>query len=204
MDYWAAPDYASLDGADRDIDGSNPVLVDASGIKGLLALGKSGTAYLIDRTNLGGVGGKLLGQSKLSGGPISNAAAVATINGTTYVVANNNSVPSPGGCTLGGGGNLFAIKVDMSAANKMTEIWCADGGGATSPIITTTDGTNNAIVWIAGDANKKLNAFDLLTGMAIPNASAIPGMQHLSPSVMAANGRIYAASTTGAVYAVIP
>jgi outer membrane protein assembly factor BamB len=204
MDYYAAPDYATLDSADRDINGSNPVLVDANGVKGLLTLGKSGTAYLVDRNNMGGVGGKLLGQSKLSGGPISNAAAVATINGTTYVVANNNSVPTPGGCSLGGGGNLFAVKIDMAAPNKMTEIWCADGGGFTSPIITTTDGTNNAIVWLAGSTNNKLNAFDLLTGMAIPNTSTLPALQHHCPSITAANGRIYAANTKGAVFALIP
>ena len=203
MDYYAPTNYASLDSSDTDINGSGPLVIDTQGLKAVLALGKSGTAYLVDRTNLGGVGAKIAGQTKLSGGPISNAAAWATIGGTTYVVANNNSVPSPGGCTKGGG-NLFAVKLDMAAPQMMTELWCGDGGGATSPIITSSDGTNDAIVWVAGDTNGKLNAFDLVTGAPIPNSAAIPGMQHLSPSVTAANGRIYAASNNGKVYAVTP
>jgi hypothetical protein len=40
--------------------------------------------------------------------------------------------------------------------------------------------------------------------MPIPNTAAIPGMAVLSSTLMAANGRIYAASNAGRVYAVTP
>jgi outer membrane protein assembly factor BamB len=204
MDFYAAPNYGALDSSDTDIDGSGPLLIDAQGLKAVLALGKSGTAYLVDRSNMGGVGASTTSQVKLSGGPISNAAAWATIGGSTYVVANNNNTPRPGPCTKGGAGNLVAVKIDPTVPGKMTEIWCGNGGGATSPIITSSDGMSDAIVWIAGDQNGKLNAFDLVTGAPIPNTAAIPGVQHLSPSILAANGRIYAASGNGTVFAVIP
>jgi outer membrane protein assembly factor BamB len=194
-DYYTPNDFALLDSTDRDISGSNPIVIDAMGRKLVMALAKSGDAYLVDRTNLGGVGAPIVGQLQVATGTINNAAAWATIGGATYVVANG----AP--CALGGGG-LFAIKLDMAAPNKMTEAWCADPSSGTSPIITTSDGTNDAIVWITG--NNALRGFDLLSGTEIPNTSTISGMQHLSPSIFAANGRIYAASNNGSVYAVTP
>ncbi len=197
MDFYAPKNYASLDGSDTDISGSNPIVIDAMGMKLVMALAKNGDAYLIDRTNLGGVGATIVGQTQVSDGVVSNAAAWATIGGTTYVVANGSGCPT-------GGGSLVAIKLDMTAPSKMSIAWCADGGGRTSPIITSSDGTSDAIVWIAGEGPTGLYAYDLLTGTAIPNKSTISGMQHLSPSVMAANGRIYAASNNGKVYAITP
>jgi outer membrane protein assembly factor BamB len=197
MDFYTPQNFAALDGSDTDISGSNPIVIDALGMKFVMALGKDGNAYLIDRTNLGGVGATLVGKMQVSTGVIDNAAAWATIGGTTYVVANGTGCPN-------GGASLVAIKLDMAAPGKMSIAWCANGGGRTSPIITSSDGTNDAIVWIAGEGPSQIYAYDLLTGTAIPNRSSIAGMQHLSPSVMAANGRIYAASNNGKVYAVMP
>jgi hypothetical protein len=211
MDYYAPANFATLDHYDRDISGSGPLVIDTPAGKHLvLALGKDGNAYLIDRGNMGGIGGTLVGQQAVSHGNISNAAAWANIGGTTYVVANNNWTGT-GGCAKDGSGDLFAIQID--ATNKMTEIWCADSGGHTSPIITSSDGTNDAIVWIGGGndgagggtaGDGKLHAFDLASGSPIANTASIPGMAALSPSLLAAGGRIYAASNSGKVYAVTP
>lgn len=58
-DYWAPHDYLTLDNGDTDIGGTGAMLVDVPGatpLKLVLALGKSGTAYLVDRGNLGGIG----------------------------------------------------------------------------------------------------------------------------------------------------
>jgi outer membrane protein assembly factor BamB len=212
MDYYAPGNYPQLDSSDTDISGSGPLLIDTPAGKPLiLALGKDGNAYLIDRTNLGGVGANLLDQQQVSNGAISNAAAWANVGGATYVVANN-SWTAGSGCSKDSSGDLFAIKID--ANSKMTEIWCGTSGGHTSPIITTSDGSSDAIVWVGGGSNGapqsvgsgdgNLHAFDLLTGNEITNTASIPGMAVLSSSLIAANGRIYAASNMGQVYAVTP
>jgi hypothetical protein len=210
-DYFAPSDFANMDSTDQDISGSGPLVLDAPalGKTVILALGKNGDAYLIDAANMGGVGATILDHQNVSAGAISNAAAWATVGGSVYVVANNNWTAG-NGCAMGGG-DLFAIKIDSSL--KMTEVWCADSGGHTSPIITTSDGTNDAIVWIGGGSDgaggggagdDKLHAFDLLTGTEIPNSASVPGMAVLSSTLIAAKGRIYAASNKGTVHAVAP
>jgi hypothetical protein len=218
-DYFTPSDFRNLDSNDIDISGSGPMVIDAPGMakKLVLALGKDGKAYLIDPANMGGMGGTILATTTVSHGAISNAAAWASIGGTVYVVANNNWTQGSG-CALGGmdknGGNnqndnLFMFTI--SASNTITEVWCGNSGGHTSPIITTSDGTNDAIVWIGGGSSgnggpgdNKLHAFDLLSGVEIPNTASVAGMATLSSSLMAAHGRIYAASTQGSVYAITP
>ncbi len=209
MDYYSPSNWATLDSKDNDISGSGPLVIDTPTSKLVLALGKDGNAYLVDRNNMGGVGGTIPGQLKVSNGAISNAAAWANVGGTIYVVANN-SWTGLSDCATGTG-DLFAIKIDST--NKMTEVWCGVSGGHTSPIITSPDGMGDFVVWIGGGndgaggggtGDGKLHAYDLVTGTAIPNTASIPGMAVLSPTLVAANGRIYAASNMGTVYAVTP
>ena len=57
-DYWAPTNWASLDSSDTDLGGSGPILVDVPGATPsalVVALGKDGNAYLLNRNNLGGV-----------------------------------------------------------------------------------------------------------------------------------------------------
>ena len=57
-DYWAPANWGALDSSDTDLGGSGALLVDVPGAtpsKLVVALGKDGNAYLLDRTNLGGV-----------------------------------------------------------------------------------------------------------------------------------------------------
>jgi hypothetical protein len=60
-DYFAPSDWKALDARDGDLGGSNPLPLDVPGASGsralMLALGKDGKAYLLDRNNLGGIGG---------------------------------------------------------------------------------------------------------------------------------------------------
>ena len=62
--YFAPHDWRSLDADDADLGGTNPLPLDVTGVGGsaalLLALGKDGRAYLIDRNRLGGIGGSLV------------------------------------------------------------------------------------------------------------------------------------------------
>jgi hypothetical protein len=212
MDYFAPSSYARLDGADLDISGCGPVVVDAASLKGVLALGKDGNAYLVDRTNMGGVGGKLAATAAVSTGSISSAPAWANIGGSIYAVSNVSWTKGATTCTKGGG-DLFALKIAATNPSSITEVWCGAAGGRSAPIITSSDGTNDAIAWVGGGADGaggggagdgKLHAYDLLTGTPIANSASIPGMAVLSSTLMVANGRIYAASNTGKIFAVIP
>src|SRR5207302_8333958 len=71
-DYYAPGDFANLDGTDRDLGGSGPLVIDAAGMskKVILALGKNGDAYLVDSANMGGVGGTPLDHKNVSAGAI--------------------------------------------------------------------------------------------------------------------------------------
>ena len=60
-DFFAPSDWEALDARDADLGGSNPLPLEVSGGGQplILALGKDRKAYLLDRNNLGGIGGQL-------------------------------------------------------------------------------------------------------------------------------------------------
>jgi hypothetical protein len=62
-DFFAPSDWQALDAGDADLGGTNPLPLDIPTQSGnqalILALGKDGKAYLLDRNNLGGIGGSL-------------------------------------------------------------------------------------------------------------------------------------------------
>src|SRR6266540_731160 len=57
-DYWAPTNWFSLDNTDTDLGGCSAILIDVPGATPsqlVLALGKDGKAYLLNRNNLGGI-----------------------------------------------------------------------------------------------------------------------------------------------------
>ena len=57
-DYWVPTNWLDLDGLDLDLGSSGPLLVDVPGATPshlVVALGKDGKAYLVNRDNLGGI-----------------------------------------------------------------------------------------------------------------------------------------------------
>ena len=74
------------------------------------------------------------------------------------------------GCPNGTTGDLVAVKLDPTAAQKMSVVWCALSRGVGSPSITSSDGTSDPLVWVfAADpgSSGKLFAWDLTTGKAV-------------------------------------
>src|SRR5881409_2996097 len=70
-DYWAPPNWFSLDNSDTDLGGVSATIVDLPGATPsqlVLALGKDSNAYLLNRNNLGG---------------ITSAVAAASVGGST-------------------------------------------------------------------------------------------------------------------------
>ena len=62
-DYFAPSNWQELDNHDLDLGGTAPIPLDVPSAKGvrklILAIGKDGDAYLLDRDNFGGIGGEL-------------------------------------------------------------------------------------------------------------------------------------------------
>jgi outer membrane protein assembly factor BamB len=87
------------------------------------------------------------------------------------------------------------LDLQSAGANPITVKWCAslDGGG--SPIITTTDGSSNPVVWVLGaGGDNKLHAFNAMTGASIYNSAAALNGLHNFQTLIAANSKLYIAA----------
>jgi hypothetical protein len=134
-DYFAPSNWPHLDAADLDVGGSGPVVLDVPGATPsqlVIALGKNGVAYLLDRNNLGGIGtgdgtlGEGVQSAPVSTGPIINAAAAYRTASGSYVVFN--TIGSGNGCPARPG-NVVALKIGASAPPTLSVAWCADPSG---------------------------------------------------------------------------
>jgi hypothetical protein len=194
-DFFTPTDWESLDLADADLGGSGPLLFRAPGATPselIIALGKDGKAYLIDRANMGGVSAALA-RLEVSRGPIINAAAAYTTTRGTYVVFNGRG----SGCPDGRTGDLTAIRVGATLPPTLAVAWCATQQGRGSPIVTTTDGKSDAIVWSVGaERDNRLRAFDGDTGAVIFDGGgpddAMTRVERFQTPI-AARGRIFVA-----------
>jgi hypothetical protein len=201
-DYFAPNNWSSLDGADIDMSGSGPLVIDSPTMTPsalVMAQGKDGNLYLLDRSNLGGVAaanaGANVGTLAVLSGEITNAGAWANVGGTTYVVVRPNGGGSGVNCPNGTSGELVAVKLDPAAPQKMSVAWCADGQGEGSPIITTSDGNSDALVWTAGaQSSDRLHAWDLATGALVFSGGAatdaIPNVRRFTTPIVV-HGRVF-------------
>ncbi len=97
----------------------------------------------------------------------------------------------------------MAIKVSGNPPT-FSVAWCASQNGGGNPIVTTTDGSSNAIVWSIGTG--RLVGFDGDTGAVVFNgggaAEALGDVQYWQPPIVA-KGRIFIAGN-GRIYAFKP
>jgi hypothetical protein len=199
-DYWTPTNWLSLDQMDADMGASGPLLVDVPGATPshlVVALSKDRHAYLVNRDNLGGISAPI-DESQVASSTILQAAVTYRTEQGTYVAfrANND-------------GNTVLSAFRITATNPPT-IDSASGwnvnrpsGGCGSPFATSTDGTNNMIVWMVGtedhqtQGDQRLHGYDGNTGAAIydgggPN-ELMAGTHYYSTTGIAARGRIYVA-----------
>ena len=134
-DYFAPKNWYALDQADLDLGGTSAIPIDvpvSPVIHRVLALGKDGNAYLLNRANLGGIGGQIA-TARVSTNEIITAMA-------TYPGSNAAMVAFEGAgadCPSGQSGNLVMLEITASA---IATVWCASFNGSGAPIVTTTDG----------------------------------------------------------------
>jgi hypothetical protein len=195
-DYFAPSDWRSLDDRDADLGGTNPMLLDVPGANAMqalvLALGKDRRAYLLDRRHLGGIGGSLAVQT-VAAAPIRTAPIAYPASDGVFVVFQGEGVNCPGP-----GGNLTALEIRAGAPPTISTAWCAVMRGRGSPIVTTTDGRSNPIVWVVGaEGDNRLRGYRGDSGQPIFDgggfAEAMSGLRHFQ-TLIAAGDRLYVAA----------
>lgn len=186
-DYFAPRDYAALSDDDLDLGGTVPVPVDLpDGAHRLIALGKDGNAYLLDRDNLGGLGGALAVQ-RVASGAIIQAPVVYRLADDILVAFRAPRAACPDGRTPTA---VIAVAV---TATGLHPVWCAPVKGRGIPIVTTNGPQAEPIVWVAGaEGDERLHGFRGDTGVSVFASEPLPGLRHFV-TPMAADGRIFLA-----------
>jgi hypothetical protein len=203
-DYFTPSNWRQLDDGDVDIGGSGPVVIDVPGATPsqlVVALGKNGVAYLLDRNHLGGIGrgdgiqGEGVQSKRVSSGRIINAAAAYTTVSGTYLIFETMGTGM--GCP-GRSGNLVALRIGASAPPTINVAWCANNMGKGSPIVTTTDGRSEPVVWTVGsEGTNRLHAFNGGTGEVLFAGGGQDEQMSLVrrfQTPIAVNGRIFVAA----------
>jgi hypothetical protein len=188
-DFWAPANWQSLDNSDTDLGGCSAILIDVPGATPsqlVLALGKDGNAYLVNRNNLGGVAGPVTSLG-VDGTLRGQSSATYTTGQATYFVfrAEDSS-------------QIKAYKITATSPPSIVSAWNVGQNGKGSPWVTTTDGTNNAIVWVVGaQGDHRLHGYNGDTGAVVfdggGNNELMTGDRKWN-SGMVARGSIYVAN----------
>jgi PQQ enzyme repeat len=231
QDHFAPLDWYELDRRDADLGGTNPLPLDVpteSGTQALvLALGKDGRAYLLDRNDLGGIGGSLVAE------PVSNRAirtapvTYPTADGV-FVAFQGEGARCPTSSKAQTGliglwlnqindlrifhairrwlkvdaNELTVLKVRSGSPPTIETAWCGTLRGAGSPIVTTTDGRSDPVIWIVGaEGDNLLHGFKGDTGETLYTGDgvAMAGLHHFQ-TLIATDDRLYV-SADGRIFA---
>ncbi len=170
-----------------------------------MALGKDGKAYLLDRTNLGGIGGARDVQRVARNSPRTAPAVLPTRNGS-YVAFEGPGASCPNGVANGG---LTVLKIDAHPAPKISTAWCGAISGRGAPIVTTDDDNSNPIFWMVGaEGDNRLHGFRADTGAPVfafgggSGDDAATGLRHFV-TILASDDRLFVAAD-GLIYAFKP
>jgi hypothetical protein len=192
-DFFTPSDWKALDDRDADLGGSNPLPLDVPAPSGdqalILALGKDGKAYLLDRNNLGGLGGALAVET-VATGAIKTAPAAYRVGDDVFVALHGEGAHCPSPQPDIG---LTVLKIQSGSPPAMTTAWCAPLSGVGSPIVTTTDGRANPIVWILGaEGDNRLHGYRGDTGEPLfaGPADGLTGLRHFQ-TLIATDDRLY-------------
>jgi len=191
-DYFAPSDWKDLDAHDLDLGGTAPIPLDVPSAKGLkkliLAIGKDGDAYLLDRDNLGGIGGQLARVHITPARAIASPAVWSAGDGLLVAVELEGANCPPG--SLGKG--LLVLKIRAEPAPAIDTQWCNQvSSNAGSPIVTTTDGSSDPIVFALGSrGDNRLYAYRGDTGELLAPPQPVAGTTKFQ-TLIAADGRLY-------------
>ena len=194
-DFWAPLNWLTLDDQDKDVGGCGPLLLDVPGATPsslVVALGKDGNAYLVNRDDLGGIAAPV-DSLQVSNGSIIQAAATYRTNQGTHVAFRASRH------------TLSTFRITAPGPPTIVSDWSAtrNNGGCGSPFVTSTDGTNDMIVWVIGTedhgnpGDQRLHGYDGDTGAIIYGRGGanelMTGTHFYSTTGITARGRIYVA-----------
>jgi hypothetical protein len=194
-DYWVPTNWQFLDTNDQDLGSSGPLLVDVPGAtpsRLVVAMGKDQKAYLLNRDNLGGITAPIASAQE-SFSVIIQAAAAYRTNQSTYVALR------------AAGDKLRTFRITATSPPAIAIGWDVSRNGCGSPFVSSTDGTNNMIVWVVGaSGDQRLHGYDGDSGTVVYAGGGtnelMAGTHSYSTTGIVARGRIYVA-TDDRVYA---
>ena len=198
-DYWSPTNWFELDAHNQDLGSSGPLLVDVPGATPsslVVAMGKDDTAYLLNRSNLGGIADPVASlQITDCCNLLHQAAATYRTNHGTYVAFR------PHGARL----STFRITATSPPAILLDWSVVRGNGGCGSPFVSSTDGIHNMIVWVVGtEGDQRLHGYDGDTGNVVYAGGdaneTMAGTHSYSTIGIVARERIYVA-TDNKVYA---
>jgi outer membrane protein assembly factor BamB len=193
--YFAPANWKQLDDEDLDMTGSPAMPIDVTSPGGVVhrvvVFGKDGNAYLLNRDDLGGIGGQIAIRTAGSV-PIITSPAVYSTRGRTWIVYQARDATCPNG---DGGAGLAALRV---TAADLVPLWCTPFDGRGEPIVTTTDGAADPIVWaVSAGAGDRLHAMRGDNGTPLwTSRERIPGLRPFA-TILAAGERLYVAGDGG-------
>ncbi len=157
----------------------------------LLALGKDARAYLLDRDRLGGIGGSLVSEI-VSTRAIRTAPAAYPAADGVFVAFQGQGAHCPPSSR---GRGLTVLQIRSGSPPSLVTAWCGALRGEGAPIVTTTDGRSNAIVWILGaEGDDRLHGYRGDTGEPLfaggGREDAMTGLRHFQ-SLSATGDRLY-------------
>ena len=189
-DYWAPTNWLQLDNGDTDLGGCGPVVITVNGATPsqlVLALGKDGKAYLLNRNNLGGIRAPVASAQVATSIRGQAAATYRTRQGTYFVFRASS-------------GAISAYRITATNPPTIVPAWNVSQNGQGSPWVTTTNGVDNAIVWAAnsGNGDQRVRGFNGDTGAVVyagggPN-ERMNGTSKWNTGIVA-RGRMYFAGT---------
>lgn len=188
--FFAPRDWRQLDEEDGDLGGVAPVLFDIGARHYALSLGKDGNAYLLDRDRPGGFGGSLA-RSAVSDSVLRTAAAEFPVTGGVRIAFEGRARSCPAGEREG---DLTVIAVEPGPAPRIATAWCGAMSGRGAPIVTTTDGMHDPIVWMLGaEGDDRLHGYEGDNGRQLFVSAPLSGLRHFQ-TLIAAPGRLYVAA----------
>ena len=187
--------WMSMDGGpDLDLGSVNPVYI-SEPAPYIIQISKDGHFYVLDAKNLGGMGGQLADLVVAASGMNIHTVPTAykTGNGMHVAFTTDGGAMCPMG--MPSGKVVMSVSVPAGSPPKPQVLWCAALGGAvTAPITTTTDGTNDAVVWYVNSG--ELVGLDGDTGAVIYTSSDTCSGVEKFTSPIAVNGRIIVGGDT--------
>jgi hypothetical protein len=196
-------DWRDLDRRDLDLGGTAAIPLDLAGPNGarklIFTVGKTGEAYLLDRTNLGGIGAALASERVTTNIAITSPAVWSAADGA-FVALQGDGAHCPPDKP---GDGLIVLKIRVDPARAIETAWCGSVAGAGSPIVTTTDGRSDPIVWVVGaEGDNRLHAFRGDGGEPLATSpEAMRGLHHFQ-TLIAGEDRLYVAAD-GTIYAFV-